>query len=399
MLLLYGSCIAIAAVGIFELRRHQKRVEQIPLRVNVNGVRGKSTVTRLITGMLSEADYKVVGKTTGTQARTIYWDRTEKPIERSLEGPNIREQKEILKHASSLEANAFVSECMAINPDYQRVLQEKFLQANVSVILNVFEDHMETLGPTLKYVAEAFSSTIPYNGKLILSNGPYFHYFSEIAEKRNTEVYLANPEEIPDGFIDKFDYMLFPENIAAALAVARAVDIDKRTALSGMLNANPDPGALRIVTLEDGSRERSHFVNGFAANDARSTLEIWSRVRSSSYMTDNPVIIMNCREDRVDRTEEFTKYVLPYLPAEKLILIGGNVRPITQAFDQGELPFNSVINLEGEDADAILARVKREASHSLIFGIGNIHGAAEEFMEKLYDSPETLISKVGEEAM
>ena len=41
----------------------QKRnVEKIPIRVNINGIRGKSTVTRLITSILTEAGYKTVGK-------------------------------------------------------------------------------------------------------------------------------------------------------------------------------------------------------------------------------------------------------------------------------------------------------------------------------------------------
>ncbi len=47
--------------------------DSIPVRVNVNGIRGKSTVTRLITGVIQEAKYKTVGKTTGTSARMIYW--------------------------------------------------------------------------------------------------------------------------------------------------------------------------------------------------------------------------------------------------------------------------------------------------------------------------------------
>ena len=39
-----------------------KRLDSIPVRVNVNGIRGKSTVTRLITGVVQEAEYKTVGK-------------------------------------------------------------------------------------------------------------------------------------------------------------------------------------------------------------------------------------------------------------------------------------------------------------------------------------------------
>ncbi len=47
------------ALGYFEKKRVQKDIDKIPLRIVVNGIRGKSTVTRLITGILKEAGYKV----------------------------------------------------------------------------------------------------------------------------------------------------------------------------------------------------------------------------------------------------------------------------------------------------------------------------------------------------
>lgn len=43
-------------------------------------------------------------------------------------------------------ANAIVSECMAVNPDYQIIFQEELLQANIGVIVNVLEDHMDVMG-------------------------------------------------------------------------------------------------------------------------------------------------------------------------------------------------------------------------------------------------------------
>lgn len=70
-----------------------------------------------------------------------------------------------------LGADALVSECMAVNPDYQIVFQEKLLQANIGVIVNVLEDHMDVMGYTLDEVAEAFTATIPHNGHLIISQG------------------------------------------------------------------------------------------------------------------------------------------------------------------------------------------------------------------------------------
>lgn len=399
MLLIILACLVLLLIGLLEKRKHDQEIDKIPLRINVNGIRGKSTVTRLITGILTEANYKTVGKTTGTEARMIYWDRSEKPIVRKPEGANIKEQKFMLQKASSKGAEAFVSECMAINPEYQRILQQDFLKANVGVILNVYEDHMDIMGPSLDHVADGFTSTIPYNGKLIVGKGPYYELFTKIAKERNTEVFTADEDEIPEGFLQRFSYMVFPENITIPLAVAKAVGIDKETALRGMLRANPDPGALRILSLAQAGKEPSFMINGFAANDAHSTLSIWDRLKDSAFMKDDTMIIMNCREDRVDRTKDFCENVLPYLPANKLVLIGRNVYPALKAMEKGLLPYNRVINLEAEDREMILETVKREANGSTIYGVGNIHGMGELFMEELRKSPDVIERNVGEEAI
>ncbi|WP_158736245.1 poly-gamma-glutamate synthase PgsB [Alteribacillus sp. YIM 98480] len=392
MLLILMACAILCYFGYQEKRKHQKEIDTIPVRVNVNGIRGKSTVTRLITGVLTEAGYKTFGKTTGTSARLIDWQRQETPIVRRLEGPNIKEQKTILQQVSAQRAEAFVSECMAINPEYQDVLQKHFLQANIGVILNVYEDHMDVMGPTLQHVADGFASTIPYDGTLITTDGPFYSYFYDIAQKRNTEVICADPNKLPEGFIHTFDYMIFPENAAVALAVAESLNIDKETALKGMLNANPDPGALKITAFKDGAQKSSYFINSFAANDAHSTLSIWERIKSSEFMTEHPIVIMNCREDRVDRTKDFSDNVLPHLHGEKLILIGKNVHHVLSDYEKGNLPFEKVINLEGTKPDAVLDRVINEANHATIFGIGNIHGAGEAFINALQSSPNILDS-------
>jgi poly-gamma-glutamate synthase PgsB/CapB len=202
MLLIPIILIIALVIGVIEWRQHKKYVHSLPIRVNVNGIRGKSTVTRLITGIIKEAGYKTIGKTTGTSARLIYWDKTEEePIHRRPEGPNIHEQKMVVKKAAKLGAEALVSECMAVNPDYQIVFQEKLLQANIGVIVNVLEDHMDVMGPTLDEVAEAFTATIPYHGHLIVSESPYVDFYKKEAAKRNTKVIVADNSRISDAYL------------------------------------------------------------------------------------------------------------------------------------------------------------------------------------------------------
>ncbi|MBS4206730.1 poly-gamma-glutamate synthase PgsB [Bacillus sp. FJAT-50079] len=377
------SFLLIFAYGVWEQRKHQKNIDSIPIRVNVNGIRGKSTVTRLITGVIKEAGYKTVGKTTGTSARLIYWHtRDEEPIIRRREGPNIGEQRRVVDKAAKLGTEALVSECMAVNPDYQITFQKKMVQANIGVIVNVLEDHMDVMGPTLDEVAEAFLATIPYNGHLITIDGPYLDYFQSVAQKRNTKVIVADNSKITDEYLRKFDYMVFPDNASLALAVAEALNIPEEVAFQGMLNAHPDPGAMRITKIGD-MKAPSFLVNGFAANDASSTLRIWERVEEIGYPTDSPIVIMNCRQDRVDRTEQFARDVLPYIETDILVVIGETTSPIIDAYHEGLIRANHIWDLEGSSTEDIIHKLTPELHHRVVYGVGNIHGAAEPLIEAL----------------
>ena len=363
----------------------QKRnVEKIPIRVNINGIRGKSTVTRLITSILTEAGYKTVGKTTGTAARMIYWFQDDEDIiVRQPQGANIGEQLKVLQKAADLNAEALVCECMAVNPDYQKVFQFRMLEANIVVIVNVLEDHLDVMGPTLDQIAQAFGATIPYNGFLITIDCAYTDYFKQIAKERNTKVIIADNSKITDEYLAKFDYMIFPDNASLALAVGEALGIDEETCFKGMLNAHPDPGAMRITRIGDEDLNCT-FVNGFAANDPQSTVNIWERVKELEYNTEDPIVIMNCREDRVDRTEIFVSDVFPKIQTHTLVAIGEVSEPITTAFNNGQFPnVKNYINLEYAEPDKIMETLNPLLKDRMVFGVGNIHGQGEAFIEKL----------------
>lgn len=370
--------------GMYEWSRHKKHIESIPVRVNINGIRGKSTVTRLTNGILKEAGYKTIGKTTGTSARMIYWDKDEEPILRRPEGPNIREQKDVVKIASDLGADALVSECMAVNPDYQIIFQEKMLQANIGVIVNVLEDHLDVMGPTLDQIADAFLATIPHNGTLIVSESPYIDFFKAEAKKRNTNVIVANNDAVSEQFLSQFNYMVFPENAALAFAVAEALEIDPIVAARGMLKATPDPGAMKIHSLTS-NHGTGYFINAFAANDPSSTINIWNRILEQGYTSKDSIVIMNCRNDRVDRTIQFVEDVLPHLDISTLILIGTTVEPVIHAVDNQSIKVEELLNLEHKTTDEIYQILQDKLNNNIIFGVGNIHGAAEPLINLLVD--------------
>ncbi|MBR0135048.1 MAG: poly-gamma-glutamate synthase PgsB, partial [Clostridia bacterium] len=358
---------------------HLKQVEKIPMRINVNGIRGKSTITRMITAMLKYHGVKVVGKTTGSAARMLYWNADEEPIDRKPEGANIKEQIGVINRAAKMGAEALVCECMAVNPKLQKVYQEQMIKAQIGVIVNVLPDHLDEMGPTLDELALAFSVTIPYDGILVLGSSDYTEYFSKIAKERRTKVFVADESKIPEGYLDKFNYAVFPNNVAVPLALAEALGIDREEALEGILTAPPDPGIATINPIGDRANN-DFFVNGFAANDPVSTLEIWDHVKRKGCSDENVIVLANCRGDRGDRTRQMAVDVIPNLPCKTVIAVGKNTKPITDAYRKGMFKAE-YLNLDSARPAKVISEIKKRLGNAVIYGIGNIHGIGEELIE------------------
>lgn len=70
MTVLILATVLLILHWIFEYRRHKRNVEAIPIRVHVNGTRGKSSVTRLIAAGLRAGGRKTVAKITGHSAQS-----------------------------------------------------------------------------------------------------------------------------------------------------------------------------------------------------------------------------------------------------------------------------------------------------------------------------------------
>ena len=377
------SIIIFVLIGLYEKKSNDKNVEKIPIRINVNGIRGKSTITRLITSILQESDYFVAGKTTGSSPR-LFGVGIDEEIEivRNPKGVSISEQLSVIKWAAENDYDALVCECMAVNPEYQKVYQEEMIKANIGVIVNVLEDHMDVLGPTLDEVALSFSPTIPYNGYLVIQDNQFRDYFKEIAKSRNTKVIVADEAQIPQGYLDQFDFVVFPNNIAIALGVAKALNISEEDALKAMLKTNPDPGSLRFSNhlIDDFS---FRFINGFAINDPQSVLESYDMLMDRKIIGDVPIILFNGRSDRIDRTIQFVEDCFPYIPSKiKIISVGEEVSTIEKAFKDNKIP-NAISYTEIQKDDYGWEKLYEAFNGNTVFAVGNIHGCGYDIIDDL----------------
>ena len=384
IVLILLSAIPLGAL-IYEKIQNERDIKKLKIRVNVNGIRGKSTITRMIFSILREAGYQVVGKTTGTAARMFYWNQAEEEeLIRRPRGVSISEQIRVIHKAVKRGANALVCECMAVRPDYQIAYQHHIIKADVLAIVNVLEDHLDEMGPTLEQLAWAFADTIPYNGIAVVPECDFTDYFRKIAKERGSKLQIVKPEIISQDYLNLFPYKVFDNNCAMALGVARALGIDDETSLRGMLKAAPDPGALQVIPLRREGLQ-TWFVNAFAANEPASTLEIWEYLHEENIPMEMPVVVMNCRPDRVDRSYQFARDCLPHMGPIQLVVIGEMTAPIRRAYRRGKLRnVREYRELQGKSVEEIMDVLVPMLDGHVLVGVGNIHGIGEEFIEALY---------------
>ena len=382
MFIILIFAIMFLIYGIFEQINHFKRIKKIPIRIHVNGTRGKSTTTRLIAAGLREAGFKVLAKTTGTLPRLILEDGTEVPIKRRGNA-NIIEQLRIFTEAAKRKVNVLVVECMAVSPELQWVSEHKMVKSTIGVITNVRQDHLEEIGPELDDMAEALKLTIPQNGILVTAEKNYLPVFQKQADKLNTKVIMVNPDDISSKIIEKFNYMNFKENISIALQVNKLLGVKEEIALKGILKAAPDPGALKIYKL---SKENNtlFFVNAFAVNDKNSTLLIWENINQKTYLKKIPSIgIINSREDRVLRDIQFAHLLAKEIILSKIILVGPLSKLVERTLLKLKVSPDKIINLSRiPDIEKILQLVLQFTENKvLLIGFGNTKGMGQRFIE------------------
>lgn len=117
------ACLAYLAWLVREKRRARRDRAALRHVIHVNGIRGKSSVSRLIDAGLRAGGWRVFTKTIGTCPATIGVDGAEKPLPRRGK-PSIKEQLRILRLAADQRADVLVIECMAVLPEYQKTSEE-----------------------------------------------------------------------------------------------------------------------------------------------------------------------------------------------------------------------------------------------------------------------------------
>lgn len=375
-----------------ELYFYRKKLSSIPLRIHVNGIRGKSTIVRYISAILRSQNYKTLGKTTGSAPRIMGFLGEEILLQRSGR-PNIFEQYLLMKHFIGLKPQAIVVECMATNPLYSEWLEDKVMRSHIYIMTNVRIDHQDQLGYTLKEIAKSLSLSIPYNATLITgeTNTEVINIFNDICIKRNTRLIapcINNRLGLKSIDTTSFHHTPVAENLRICLAFSALLHISEEQALAAMADANPDPGQFRIKTIFLNGTE-IQWCNLFAVNDKESFFD-WAHLLVSVHQSFKPVIILNNRNDRMDRVPIFIDCISS-LGIRNVVTMGDCEKMVESIlgldFSILKLGNSSLFaNLNGED---LLRRIALnfKGQRILLIGAVNIHTKQADSLLAYLDQP------------
>ena len=381
LIILGVLAIILLAGGLIEFRYHQNILSAVPLRIHVNGTRGKSSVTRLIAAGLREGGKRTFAKTTGTAPRVIDAEGMDRIIH-SLRRPSIGEQIRLLNYFAKEEPDAVVMECMAGQPQYQWSSEHQMVRSHIGVITNVRPDHLEEMGPTKEDVAYSLCNTVPVKGTLVTAEDQFSEILEEAAENNGTRIFFSDEMSISRQELDSFSYLEHPQNIAVALDVCQQVGVDRETALRGMQNVQPDLGALVVWKLVKDKRT-IEFVNGMAANDPVSTLQIWKFVIDRYPAEGGTCIFFNARDDRPVRTRQMLELTFTQIRPDHLIVRGDRVRSTIERLEHYSP--NTQVRTIGlaNDLDEVVNAVMGLPHDTLVYAIGNQVGPGQDILSRL----------------
>jgi gamma-polyglutamate synthase len=329
-----SACLLLlVGLGLLERLWRNRAWKAVPIRVHVNGTRGKSSVTRLIWASLRAAGIPALAKTTGAAACLLLPDGTEQPVRRRGK-PNIREQLRTLWLAKRTGARAVVLECMAIAPELQWTAEQDMMRATIGVITNARTDHTEAMGHTWDEIAASLANTIPRQAVLIVGEPRLAAAYQRCASGRGSKLLVADIESVPAERSPPEQVSAGSalanrpwqrENQAIALAVTRELGIAGAVAIAAMRNLDPRAGDA-IQGIVWCGHYSLPYLDARKANDPESFLQVWAAFLAGlgpgKAQPQQPLLIYNHRSDRPHRLLSFGAKAFPQSGAPEVLVTG-----------------------------------------------------------------------------
>ncbi|MCA9698313.1 MAG: hypothetical protein KC431_12365, partial [Myxococcales bacterium] len=311
------------------------------------GTRGKSGTERLKAGLFHGIGFRTFSKTTGCEAMFIHAAPGGPQVEiftfRPYGKATIWEQRDLLTLAAGLEAEVFLWECMALNPEYVDILQRGWMRDDYATITNTYPDHEDIQGPAGIDVAGVIGNFVPQGNLVISSELGFNPVLRDAAKRRNAEFIEIGDYDgdlLADDLLSLFPYSEHPRNIALVTEMARQLGLDPELSIVCMADyVYPDLGVLKRYPLVEVRGRRIEFVNGCSANERAGFLNNWKRTGCVNLAAaGNPeqmvITVVNNRDDRVSRSEVFSRILVNDVAVDAHVLIGTNLSGLSIFIDR-----------------------------------------------------------------
>ena len=360
--------IILLAAGIAECLIHRKNLDKVPVRILVNGTRGKTSTARLIAAALNEAGMRTVCRTTGSEAVMVMPDGSTAPVIRK-KAARITELIAFVRLCVRQEARCMVVECMALSEENQRTVADSLILPTHVVFTNSYVDHVPEQGITEEQVAWTLARSI-HKGCQVFCTEDYYGRYCEEKGAACNKVDILDYEKmgIESGV------PVHNQNFSLAVAVCATLGVNAKTVLASASKAQGDVGLLKDITCPGGAL----LIPDFSVNDIHCMQESIDAALER-YPGRKLNLVFNSRADREYR----------------ILLIGKVLENRSDRMENvycvGSYPLKVKRYLSRRSRCPVLALSDEKMSEIMInagenemfLGIGNIKGSGEALIERL----------------
>jgi hypothetical protein len=363
-MLIIALVLILIIAGVVEKQRHESRLRRIPVRIHINGTRGKSTLTRLITSLLSGTGFRVAAKVTGEHPEYYSPDSGWSSWKRWAP-PRIKEQLRFLKTASEDDAKAVVIENMALAPENQFVSEHLMVKSTMSLLSNVRIDHREVMGRHLQEIAGTLACAFPRDGELVMNERSHRIFDGALLPHRTT---ICTVDKTCENPIERMSMPIL-EYVKTQFNIPDSVF--ESVVWSGYL-----PKAIDDLIIQYDGRS---FVNLFSCNDVISADELIDYLTVNGRIGETVDLLLMCRRDRPFRTIDFLDWALKKRQF-RIVTIAGQY-PLFPVMKRCR-GISNVRMIRGTNPKLIVARLTERRCKTVIC-IGNYVRTGERIIEFL----------------
>jgi hypothetical protein len=132
-------------------------------------------------------------------------------------------------------------------------------------------------------------------------------------------------------------------------------------------------GALILKTIQYKDKKIT-LANGFAANDPISTKQLWEKVINHETKATDVIGLVNCRDDRGDRSRQMAEIIHEFKQVNKLLIIGSGCDAFTKSLaDKSSL---TITDGEGYNVSQVLEYLYQQSNGNQVLAIGICNIAA-----------------------